>query len=90
MPMDWWLASLSTLYLLAALGHKRNPDVTDNPTTVSADASGSMIWVNKATDMMKCHQQAKEVEEVNVKKSKQEEKMLSAKDLWNRHSFDKK
>ena len=40
-PTGWWLSNASCFYCLAALVHRVNPDITEDPTTV--DAGGTRI-----------------------------------------------
>ena len=35
-PAGWWLSNSSCFYCLAALVHRVNPDITEDPTTVEA------------------------------------------------------
>ena len=35
-PTGWWLSNASCFYCLAALVHRVNPDITEDPTTVAA------------------------------------------------------
>jgi hypothetical protein len=79
MHNDWWLTHSSCHQLLAVLVHRGNLDIVHDPTIVANVDARKPICKKDATEMIKHRELAKELEAATTNRTKQEERMMSAK-----------
>lgn len=58
-PSGWWMSNSSCFYCLAALVHRVNPDITEDPTTVAAGGTRVELRKQLSDDRGKAYVAAK-------------------------------
>ena len=76
-PSGWWMSNTSCFYCLAALVHRINPDITEDPTTVAAGGTRVELRKQLSDDRGKAYVAAKSAP--GTVRAEMEESMLVTK-----------